>query len=85
MMAPSCSQSAYLAQQEFAGGLIPNVNADLITEYESRAPKRGVWLMRGAQPATNAGARLFAGSPIPALSPSSKRTDRDQKDANLDL
>jgi hypothetical protein len=34
---------------------------------ESRAPKPGVWLMRGAQPATSAGARLFAGSPIPAL------------------
>jgi hypothetical protein len=36
-------------------------------EDESRAPKPGVWLMRGAQPATSAGARLFAGSPIPAL------------------
>jgi hypothetical protein len=34
---------------------------------ESRAPKHGFWLMRGAQPATSAGARLFAGSPIPAL------------------
>lgn len=30
---------------------------------KSRAPKRGVWLMRGAQPATSAGARLFAGKP----------------------
>jgi hypothetical protein len=38
--------------------------------YEkSRAPKPGIWLMRGAQPATSAGARLFAGSPIPAPSP----------------
>ena len=27
------------------------------------------WLMRGAQPATSSGARLFAGSPIPAPSP----------------
>ena len=34
---------------------------------ESRAPKPGVWLMRGAQPATSDGARLCAGSPIPAL------------------
>ncbi|MGH9634924.1 MAG: hypothetical protein ACRD72_08835 [Candidatus Angelobacter sp.] len=34
---------------------------------KSRAPKSGFWLMRGAQPATIAGARLFAGSPIPAF------------------
>jgi hypothetical protein len=34
---------------------------------ESRTPKHGFWLMRGAQPATSAGARLFAGSPIPAF------------------
>lgn len=37
------------------------------SKRESRAPKHGFWLMRGAQPATSAGARLFAGSPIPAL------------------
>jgi hypothetical protein len=35
--------------------------------------------MRGAQPATSAGARLFAGSPIPALLPSSMGRHRDQK------
>jgi len=35
--------------------------------------------MRGAQPATSAGARLFAGSPIPALLPSSMGRYRDQK------
>jgi hypothetical protein len=46
---------------------------------KSRAPKRGVWLMRGAQPATSAGARLFAGSPIPALLPSFMERYRDQK------
>jgi len=52
---------------------MPPINAlisdarSLIYQYESRAPKRGVWLMRGAQPATSAGARLFAGSPIPAV------------------
>lgn len=43
------------------------ISAHAHSEHESRAPKRGVWLMRGAQPATSAGARLFAGSPIPAL------------------
>jgi hypothetical protein len=48
-------------------------------KQKSRAPKRGVWLMRGAQPATSAGARLFAGSPIPALLPSSMERYRDQK------
>jgi hypothetical protein len=37
------------------------------SKHKSRAPKHGFWLMRGAQPATSAGARLFAGSPIPAL------------------
>lgn len=40
---------------------------DYISKHESRAPKHGFWLMRGAQPATSAGARLLAGSPIPAL------------------
>jgi hypothetical protein len=40
-----------------------------ISNEKSRAPKPGIWLMRGAQPATSAGARLFAGSPIPAPSP----------------
>src|SRR6476660_2758921 len=39
----------------------------LIPNTKSRAPKHGFWLMRGAQPATSAGARPFAGSPIPAL------------------
>jgi hypothetical protein len=38
-----------------------------VPESESRTPKHGFWLMRGAQPATSAGARLFAGSPIPAF------------------
>jgi hypothetical protein len=38
-----------------------------ILSRKSRAPKHGFWLMRGAQPATIAGARLFAGSPIPAF------------------
>ena len=39
----------------------------MILSRKSRAPKCGFWLMRGAQPATSAGARLFAGSPIPAF------------------
>lgn len=39
----------------------------LIYKHQSRAPKHGFWLMRGDQPATSAGARLFAGSPIPAF------------------
>jgi len=34
---------------------------------KSRTPKPDVWRMRGAQPATSAGARPFAGSPIPAF------------------
>ena len=34
---------------------------------KGRTPKPGFWLMRGAQPATSAGARPFAGSPIPAF------------------
>lgn len=51
---------------------------------KSRAPKLGIWLERGAQPATSAGARLLAGSPIPALLPSSMGRYRDQKkEANL--
>jgi hypothetical protein len=39
----------------------------------------GVGLMRGAQLAAISGARLFAGNPIPALSPFStvKRSKRD--------
>jgi hypothetical protein len=47
-------------------GRCQNQNA-LIPNTKSRAPKHGFWLMRGAQPATSAGARPFAGSPIPAL------------------
>lgn len=50
-----------------------------VLKKKSRTPKPGVWLMRGAQPATSAGARLFAGSPIPALLPSSMGRYRDQK------
>jgi len=42
-----------------------SMNTD--AEMKSRTPKRGFWLMRGAQPATNAGARPYAGSPIPAF------------------
>ena len=46
-------------RNEFAGYSFPKM--------KSRAPKPGFWLMRGAQPATSAGARPFAGSPIPAF------------------
>jgi len=42
----------------------------LMAEGKSRAPKYVVWLIRGAQPATNADVRLFAGSRSPALLPS---------------
>jgi hypothetical protein len=42
---------------------IHNFGVSPIFEHKSRAPKHGFWLMRGAQPATNAGARLFAGKP----------------------
>ena len=45
-----------------AVGLTPGCGG-LIAEYESRAPKPGAWLMRGAQPATSAGARLFCRKP----------------------
>jgi hypothetical protein len=51
-------------------------------KHESRAPKPGVWLMRGAQPATSAGARLFAGSPIPALFTTSQKSGEE---INLEL
>jgi hypothetical protein len=34
-----------------------------ISNEKSRAPKPGIWLMRGAQPATSAGARLFCRKP----------------------
>jgi hypothetical protein len=36
-------------------------------EQEKSGTEKWIWLMRGAQPATTAGARLFAGSPIPAF------------------
>ena len=39
----------------------------LISRREKSDTDHGFWLMRGAQPATRAGARPFAGSPIPAL------------------
>jgi hypothetical protein len=48
---------------------------------KSRAPKCGFWLMRGAQPATSAGARLFAGSPIPAF----LTTPKGDEEINLAL
>jgi len=38
----------------------------LISRREKSDTDHGFWLMRGAQPATRAGARPFAGSPIPA-------------------
>jgi hypothetical protein len=33
------------------------------SKIKSRTPKAGVWLMRGAQPPTSAGARLFCRKP----------------------
>jgi len=68
-----CSQSLLIQR------LMGRQRIALMPKQKSRAPKRGIWLMRGAQPATSAGARLFAGSPIPALLPSSMGRYRDQK------
>jgi hypothetical protein len=53
----------------------------MILSRKSRAPKCGFWLMRGAQPATSAGARLFAGSPIPAF----LTTPKGDEEINLAL
>jgi hypothetical protein len=63
-------------------GSIRLFKRDTDFEIKKSDTETGVWLMRGAQPATSAGARLFAGSPIPALLPSSMGRYRDQKDAS---
>jgi hypothetical protein len=54
-------------------------SVSLIPNQKSRTPKHGFWLMRGAQPATSSGARLFAGIPIPALLPVLLGQHRDKK------
>ena len=67
--APACSEEVLVPLERLVCGewIAESVLCSSFSKDESRAPKPGVWLMRGAQPATSDGARLCAGSPIPAL------------------
>jgi hypothetical protein len=56
-----------LLREKSAAWIAHELTGRSFRNMKSRTPKPDVWLMRGAQPATSAGARPFAGSPIPAF------------------
>ena len=59
-----------------------NFRRKFIPRDEKSDTETWFWLMRGAQPATSAGARLFAGSPIPAFLTTLQRSGEE---INLEL